>query len=68
MSSNYYCLHCQHPMAVRGEGTRCYCANCGVVFVFQDGAWKYAMQTSGNNSIREFLYLEDIIECQNKSK
>lgn len=65
-----YCPKCANPMITKGEtgSRRCYCCNCGSVFfeIYDAEApgqrsWKFT-QTTGNNSIREYLRLEEDIE------
>ena len=65
-----YCPKCAGKMVVKGEhgSRRCYCCNCGsILFEIYDAeapsqrSWKFT-QTTGNNSIREYLQLEEDIE------
>lgn len=65
-----YCPKCANPMITKGEtgSRRCYCCNCGSVFfeiydaeAHGQRSWKFT-QTTGNNSIREYLRLEEDIE------
>ena len=65
-----YCPKCATTMITKGEvgSRRCYCYNCGSMFVetydaeaIHQRSWKF-IQTTGNNSIREYLQLEEDIE------
>lgn len=65
-----YCPKCVNKMIIKGErgSRRCYCCNCGSMFfeIYDAEApgqrsWKLT-QTTGNNSIREYLQLEEEIE------
>ena len=56
-----YCPTCGNPLAVRGNGERAYCCNCGLIFqrVESSKTWRCVATTSGNNAIRDYLNMED---------
>ena len=68
-----YCPACEQAVIVRGESPsrRAYCTNCGIIMqerssdtteangVYTSSRWTVVKHTSGNNAIREYLYLED---------
>ena len=57
------CLNCVSTMVIRGSPghRRCYCCNCGSIFIESGKTWHMA-NTTGNNAIRGYLELENDAE------
>ena len=56
-----YCPDCDMKLVgktVEGKEIYC-CTNCGKIFIKIDNHFRFAGQTSGNNSMREFFTVID---------
>lgn len=68
-----YCPKCGNHLIINGDkgNRRAYCCNCGMAYIethdpaaIHQASWKW-FQTTGNNSIREYLKLEMEKENEN---
>lgn len=57
MKKYLYCPDCSNTIIIKNFDDReiLFCINCGKVFLKDGDKYRYIMQTSGNNCIREIL-------------